>query len=256
MFREHMGPGPRAGALTVLACVVAIVILGALPGLAQEQPDEALLRQGQTVFQDNCAGCHQPGGVGLPGTFPPLKGNPNVQDADYVRTTVRNGKEGRIEVLGETYDGRMPAFPALPDEDLDAVIAYIQADFTLPGGDTGGDQAADLPLAGTSLPPLAGMGMLAAFLLAAAAGVYVLAPRIAGHIDRVRVPWLDAWLRAGIIVVYFVVATVVVPSLALKTETVGRLPQVAQDIVGSGLWIGGLAIGLLGLWAAHRTERI
>jgi len=171
-----------------------------------------------------------------------------------VITTVRNGKQGPIEVDGVTYDGVMPAFPTLTDEQIDGLVAYIQGGFQLPAGI--GDEGGELPLATGTLPELAGMAIIAAFALAVGAAAFVLGPRIVGPVDRLTVPWLDAWLRAGIIVVFFIGATVVAPSMVLQTETVSRLARPVQDILGSGLWLGGLAAGLLGLWYAHREKRI
>ena len=48
---------------------------------------------GAEVYASNCASCHQAGGVGVPGTFPPLAGNPNVADPAYVESVVRDGQE-------------------------------------------------------------------------------------------------------------------------------------------------------------------
>lgn len=258
MFGDLTGTARWSRAGTVFGVAIAVFLLASLPALGQEGSDDVdpeLLIQGEGVYQANCAGCHQPGGVGVPGAFPPLAGNPNVQDTEYLVTTIRNGRDGPIEVLGQSYDGVMPPFPTLGDEDVTALVAYVQGGFQLPGGG-GGETEAELPLAGTALPPLAGMGMTAAFGIAAAIGAFVLAPRLISRTDRISLPWLDAWLRTAIIVVYFVVATVVVPSLVLQTETVGRLDRPLQDVIGSALWLGGLAVGLLGLWAAHRDRRI
>src|SRR5437879_4766793 len=38
--------------------------------------------RGRALFTANCAACHQADGEGLPGAFPPLKGNAAVNDAD------------------------------------------------------------------------------------------------------------------------------------------------------------------------------
>lgn len=109
--------------------VVATIVL--LPGLARAQADG----DGLEVYTTNCSSCHQPDGLGIPGSFPPLSGNPNVQDSSYVRTVVTGGLSGPIEVLGETYDGVMPPFASLSDADIDAVTAYIQADAFEVGGE-------------------------------------------------------------------------------------------------------------------------
>lgn len=108
--------------------VVAMIVL--LPGLARAQAED----QGQAVYTANCSSCHQSDGLGIPGSFPPLSGNPNVQDAAYVKTVVTGGLSGPIEVLGATYDGVMPPFASLSDAEIDAVTAYIQADAFEAGG--------------------------------------------------------------------------------------------------------------------------
>jgi len=95
------------------------------------QPETAAAQEetgGQDVYLANCSGCHQADGLGVSGSFPPLSGNPDVQDTEYVRTVITEGLTGPIEVLGETYDGVMPPFTSLSDADIDAVIAYVQAD--------------------------------------------------------------------------------------------------------------------------------
>jgi mono/diheme cytochrome c family protein len=105
-----------------LSLSVAAIVLLPNPAVAQEEAD------GQEVYTANCSACHQANGLGVPGSFPPLAGNPNVQDTEYVRTVVIEGLSGPIEVLGEIYDEVMPPFANLSDAEIDAVIEYIQAD--------------------------------------------------------------------------------------------------------------------------------
>ncbi len=250
--------GRRLGRSIALLFSTAVFALAAVAAVAQETDGDAdaeLLQRGFDTYSTQCAGCHQPGGAGLAGTFPPLNGNPAVQDTTYLIDTIRNGREGPINVDGVDYDGVMPAFSTLSEEEIDGLVAYVQGGFVVPS--TPDEETGTvLPVATGSLPELSGMAIVAAFALAAAAGLLVLSPRIVSTIDRLDVPWLDAWLRSAIIVVYFVVATVVVPSVVLQTETVSRLDRPIQDVIGSGLWVGGLAVGLLGLWYTHRERRI
>jgi mono/diheme cytochrome c family protein len=251
----------RLGQTIALLLMVALVALVAVAASAQESEgeeptaDTELLQAGFDTYSSNCAGCHQAGGVGIAGTFPPLNGNPAVQDTDYLIGVIRNGREGSLSVDGVEYNGVMPAFSTLSESEVEGLIAYVQGGFVVPSL-PGNDNAVALPVATGALPDLAGMAIFAAFAIAVAAGALVLSPRIVSVIDRLDVPWLDAWLRAGIIVVYFIVATVAVPSLVLKSETVSRLDRPVQDVLGVGLWTGGLAIGLLGLWYTHRERRI
>ncbi|NNK91680.1 MAG: cytochrome c [Acidimicrobiia bacterium] len=241
-----------------IAFVVATLLGNTAAAQETETPDEetiAQLQDGADVYSAVCAGCHQQGGTGIEGTFPPLRGNTAVEDAEYVAQVIANGREGRIEVNGVEYDGAMPAFSTLSTDEVTAVIAYIQNDFVVPGGGPF-EAPSTLPVAGTQLPELTGMAIVAAFMLAAAVIVFVLAPRIIGATDRVTLPWLDAWLKTALIVGFFIIGTVFVPSLVIQSDIVTDLPRELQDIIGSGLWGGALLIGLAGLWWFHRENRI
>lgn len=80
--------------------------------------------RGEIVYQANCSSCHQPTGAGIPGSFPPLAGNPSAADAAYVESVVREGKSGPITVLGVDYNAVMPAVP-LSDADVSDVVAFV-----------------------------------------------------------------------------------------------------------------------------------
>lgn len=244
----------RGGALG--AGVLLVVVLGvALPVAAQGEAEveDAVLVEGAEVFSTVCAGCHGPAGAGTSGVFPPLAGNSNVMDTEYVSGVIRNGLEGEIVVNGVTYDNVMPA-QSLTDDEVTAVIAYIQGGFQLPAG----AQAEAAPAgetAGTALPSITSTLYLLAFAAFAVLGLWVVGPYLAAPVGP-DTPWLVAWGKSAIIVVYFVVATVIVPSVAIQTSTVSRLPRIAQDLVGSALWMLGLVIGLGLLWWAKHEKRI
>ncbi len=109
----------------IVGALAAAVWLPSTVG-AQEGPD------GREVYLANCAACHQGTGTGVPGSFPPLLDNPNIQDAAYVATVIREGKTGPIDVNGVIFDAEMPAQAQLGDAEIDAVIAYIQAGVFIP----------------------------------------------------------------------------------------------------------------------------
>jgi mono/diheme cytochrome c family protein len=86
------------------------------------------LQRGQRLFTVNCSACHQSTGQGVSGQFPPLAGSQWVV-GDYGRLVriLLHGLEGPLEVLGETYNGNMPAFGnKLDDEQLGLVLSYIR----------------------------------------------------------------------------------------------------------------------------------
>lgn len=224
-----------------------------------EDPAQAALdqqlRDGAEVYSQVCSSCHQPGGAGLPGQFPPLIDNPHVADADYVADVIANGLQGEIVVNGETYNGIMPSFSTLSDDDTAAVIAYMQNGFAAPAADIAEFEATG-PVAGTELPALTNLTAYLAYLLLAAAIAMVLAPRLLSENNRLNTPWLDAWLKTAVIVLSVVLLTVFLPDWALKTSAVSKLSRFAQDFIGSSLWALGLAVVLGGLWYAHRESRV
>ena len=172
-------PAGRIGRAVALSFLVLLTVFLAAPAtLAQEEPDDGrdrLLADGSLVYEANCSACHQADGSGRSGAFPPLLDNPNVEDDAYVRTVVRNGLAGEIEVLGETYNGVMPAFSLLDDDQVTALIAFVQEGLGAPlpapppSADTGGT-------AGTSLPGGAVLTSNIAFLIALVGFGIVLAP--------------------------------------------------------------------------------
>lgn len=225
---------------------------GGEPSAEQEAEDE-LLREGATVYAQVCASCHQAGGVGLEGQFPPLIDNPNVDDSAYLEMVITNGRQGELEVAGVVYDGIMPSFSTLSDDDTDAVIAFVQNDFIAPVAVA---TPAVGPAAGTELPALANMTYLLAFVIVAGLILLVLAPRILSENDRLHVPWLDALLKTAVIVSGVILLTVVIPDWAIRHDEVTKLSRFAQDLVGVSFWGFGMVVVTWSLWYAHRRSRV
>ncbi len=86
---------------------------------------------GASVYGSNCASCHQPTGLGLPGVFPPIAGDPVVTADDPTEHIhiVLTGLQGK-EIGGVAYVSPMPAFgDLLSDEQIAAVINYQRTSF-------------------------------------------------------------------------------------------------------------------------------
>ena len=101
------------------------------PPLIDRTTPEWLLPRGERLYSANCATCHQASGAGATGVFPPLVGSPWVTGSeDRLIGILLHGLVGPIEVLGNTYNGNMPAFGSHPsfrsDDDLAAVMSYIR----------------------------------------------------------------------------------------------------------------------------------
>src|SRR5690606_10901739 len=86
---------------------------------------------GATVYSANCSSCHQPTGLGLPGVFPPIAGDPVVTADDPTEhiPVVVGGLPGK-EIGGVAYVSPMPAFGGLlTDEQIAAVLNYQRTNF-------------------------------------------------------------------------------------------------------------------------------
>ena len=82
--------------------------------------------KGESLFSANCSACHQTTGEGIPGAFPPLKGNAAVDNADPTLHihTVLNGAHG-VTIGGVAYSSVMPPFASqLNDADIADIINY------------------------------------------------------------------------------------------------------------------------------------
>ncbi|HSF86174.1 MAG TPA: cytochrome c [Acidimicrobiia bacterium] len=121
----------------VALAVAAVVAALAAPVSAADEED------GRAVYEQACAACHQADGRGIPGSFPPLAGNPNAADASYVESVIRNGLAGPITVNGETYDGVMAAITTLTDAQIVAVSQYVAG----LAGEGGGEDPEPAPIA-------------------------------------------------------------------------------------------------------------
>ncbi|BBL82682.1 cytochrome c-552 [Thermus thermophilus] len=100
--------------------LMALLLLG---GLALAQAD------GAKIYAQ-CAGCHQANGQGLPGAFPALAGHvaeilAKEGGRDYLILVLLYGLQGQIEVKGMKYNGVMPSFAQLKDEEIAAVLNHI-----------------------------------------------------------------------------------------------------------------------------------
>ncbi len=100
----------------------------------------AFAQSGPTLYQQ-CQGCHQPNGAGIPGVFPPLAGHiPEILAAKGGRTWLVQlllwGMSGEIAVKGARYNGVMPGYRQLSDAEIAALLNHISTQWgnKFPGG--------------------------------------------------------------------------------------------------------------------------
>jgi mono/diheme cytochrome c family protein len=116
----------RLGGLGAIAALISVAAM--LPAAAQTGGENS--DAGSRVYATNCAACHQAGGTGMAGAFPPLAGHVSdlLKGADgrtYVEKVLLFGLEGDINVNGKNFAGAMPAWGALSDAELAAVLNYV-----------------------------------------------------------------------------------------------------------------------------------
>src|SRR5450631_2393737 len=105
--------------------------LGSSRALAQTVPagDFQWQALGARIYDNNCSGCHQRSGRGIAGGFPPLAGHaPQVLEQKgrgYMVRVVLFGLNGAITVEGTPYNGSMPSWSSLKDEEIAAVIDHV-----------------------------------------------------------------------------------------------------------------------------------
>lgn len=92
-----------------------------------EKPSlESKANIGATLYRTSCATCHQANGMGVPGAFPPLAGDPVVTAEDPTRhiEIVLYGLQGKT-INGVDYATIMPPFSEqLSDEEVAAIINH------------------------------------------------------------------------------------------------------------------------------------
>ncbi len=97
-------------------------------GFDAKSDDEklALLKSvGEEVYTTNCAACHQVSGEGLPGVFPPLKGDPLLatgKPEEHINVILK-GMSGKT-INGVAYAAAMAPWAQLSDEQIAAVATY------------------------------------------------------------------------------------------------------------------------------------
>lgn len=114
---------------------------GAIQTITQDSPAaltatsfEERVQFGQRLYAQNCMACHQAGGEGIKGAFPPLAGSDYLlTDSKRAISALVNGLTGELVVSGQTYNGVMPAVN-LSDEQVANVLTYVLNTWNNNGG--------------------------------------------------------------------------------------------------------------------------
>jgi mono/diheme cytochrome c family protein len=100
--------------LKIVVGAVGLVCVIAPLAVAEQVIDTVVFEQGQQLYEDNCALCHQSSGRGDLPTFPALSGNDQLGDPVRI---VRNIRQG---------EGTMPPFPDLGSAEIASLVNYVR----------------------------------------------------------------------------------------------------------------------------------
>ena len=100
--------------LKIMVGVLGLAFVNAPVAVARQVIDTVPFEQGQQLYEDNCALCHQESGAGVPPTFPALSGDGQLGDPALIVSNIRQGS------------GSMPPFPDLTAEDISSLATYIR----------------------------------------------------------------------------------------------------------------------------------
>ncbi len=146
-YQFARGAGWIIGGMQVLMAWAAAFGFGVNPGpsplIAQVAAMPAATSSangvdGAAAYQ-NCVACHMADGGGMAGVFPPLSGSvPHLLETDggpeYMMRVVLYGLQGPITVDGKAFNGAMPGWGHLSNEDLAAALNYVSSNWGgLPG---------------------------------------------------------------------------------------------------------------------------
>lgn len=90
-------------------------------------PDSAEV-DAAAVYAGSCAACHGQEGRGTPGAFPPIAGHAAAlaaADRSYLPLVVLYGLSGTIDIEGKRYNGVMPAWNQLSNEEIAALLNKV-----------------------------------------------------------------------------------------------------------------------------------
>lgn len=140
-----MNKTKRPGMLKAGIYGLGLLIAPALPALAADAAAThkaetgaelaKAVAAGKPLYEKYCSGCHQPAGLGMANAFPPLaKSDFLLADKQRAVGIVLNGLSGEVVVNGQKYNGAMPNFAYLKDDEVANILTYVLNSWGNSGG--------------------------------------------------------------------------------------------------------------------------
>ncbi len=100
---------------------------GAMIVSNEPEPPQPLFKIGEKVYRQRCVSCHQEDGKGVEGAYPPLvQAHWVTGSSERLSAILLYGINGNLTVNGNVYNGNMPAWETLTDEQIAGVSTYIR----------------------------------------------------------------------------------------------------------------------------------
>ena len=107
----------------LLPVMLMILRPSTLAGQEFYLPDS--IENGQKLYNNYCAACHQVNGQGIPMAYPPLTIAELVEDNSRMVKSILEGVPGPVELEGVTYSAPMAALK-LTDEQVADILNYVK----------------------------------------------------------------------------------------------------------------------------------
>ncbi len=108
------------------AIVLFNLAIACVPGAQRNVKFQQYYAEGEVLYQQHCANCHQTDGSGLGRVYPPLaKSDFMITNPDAVLCLMKYGIEGEMIVNGVTYNKAMPGIANLTDLEIAEIATYI-----------------------------------------------------------------------------------------------------------------------------------
>jgi mono/diheme cytochrome c family protein len=112
--------------------VVITVTFMAIFAACMEAPNVNMqqVAHGQQLYETHCSNCHQLDGKGIARIIPPLLNADYItQNRNLLPQIIHNGMQKTIVVNGVNYQQKMPGNNKLTDEELTALINFVEFRF-------------------------------------------------------------------------------------------------------------------------------
>ena len=102
-----------------------LLVVACVPG-QRDVKFQQYYAEGELLYQQHCANCHQADGSGLGRVYPPLAKSDFINtNPEAVLCLIKYGVAGEMVVNGVTYNKPMPGIPALTELEIAEIATYI-----------------------------------------------------------------------------------------------------------------------------------